>query len=186
MGWFIAQLKSAKIAGLRMDGRGFQGAIACLDRMTPSPDQNAHGVGVVRARPDEEPSPTATAIATFALQIMGWKRDDARVGGGSDFVLAHLLGNDARELDHEFLYWGSLAMFQMGNERWKTWNTRVRDMLITTQREGTGDAALDGSWDPGGKAGREFGRVGTTALASMCLEVYYRYLPLYNESGRTR
>ncbi|MHC4252535.1 MAG: prenyltransferase/squalene oxidase repeat-containing protein, partial [Planctomycetota bacterium] len=180
-GWFIAQLKSAKIAGLRVEGRGFMGSVSWLDKVTDFPDKAAgRPGGAARIRPREAPSPTATAIATFALQVMGWKRDDARVGGGSDFVLAHLLGNDARKLDHEFLYWGSLAMFQMGGERWMTWNARVRDTLITTQREGTGDPLLDGSWDPVA-AEAELGRVGATALASMCLEVYYRYLPLYEK-----
>jgi biopolymer transport protein ExbD len=185
-GWFTAQLKSAKIAGLRVEGASFQGSIAWLDKVTDLPRRDVEErVGAARVRPGLDPTPTATAVATFARQIMGWKRKDPLIVGGSDYVLAHLLGSEARELDHEFLYWGSLAMFQMGNERWKTWNRRVRDMLIHRQRTGTGDPALDGSWDPVA-ADAELGRVGATALASMCLEVYYRYLPLYNESGRTR
>jgi uncharacterized membrane protein len=36
----------------------------------------------------------------------------------------------------------------------------------------------DGSWDPVGKWGRESGRCVVTAMATLSLEVYYRYLPL--------
>jgi hypothetical protein len=51
-------------------------------------------------------------------------------------------------------------------------------MLIQRQRRG-GDE--DGSWDPiaGSGEAKYAGRVYTTALGCLCLEVYYRYLPLY-------
>jgi hypothetical protein len=53
----------------------------------------------------------------------------------------------------------------------------VRDRLTATQHRG---GRLDGSWDPtqsrwGVERG---GRIYTTALGTMTLEVYYRYLPL--------
>lgn len=38
---------------------------------------------------------------------------------------------------------------------------------------------MDGSWDPVGDYSTEWGRVGQTALSCLCLEVYYRYLPMY-------
>ena len=53
----------------------------------------------------------------------------------------------------------------------------MRDMLVKNQRRG-GDA--DGSWDPvGARDGRRGGRAYTTAMGALCLEVYYRYLPVY-------
>jgi len=177
--WFTAQLKSAKIAGLKVKGLSFAGSITWLDKVTDLPDKAAgKSGGAARVRPGETPSPTATAIAVFARQVMGWKRTDPIITGGADFVLAHLTKCDAETLDREFLYWGGLGMFQMGGERWKTWNARVRDMLVSTQRMDTEDPELDGSWNPVA-AEANLGRVGATALASMCLEVYYRYLPLY-------
>ena len=39
-------------------------------------------------------------------------------------------------------------------------------------------ATLAGSWDPDTVWGGYGGRVYTTAMAALCLEVYYRYLPL--------
>mgnify|MGYP003344403264 FL=1 len=57
----------------------------------------------------------------------------------------------------------------------------IRDVLLENQSH-EGDTA--GSWDPDrdrwGKAG---GRVYTTALGALCLEVYYRYSEALNSFG---
>jgi hypothetical protein len=68
-------------------------------------------------------------------------------------------------------------MRQCGPEAWKPWNEKMRDVLVEAQqREG-----LDtGSWfdaDEVNAAGG--GRLYQTALNTMSLEVYYRFLPLY-------
>jgi hypothetical protein len=66
-------------------------------------------------------------------------------------------------------------MFQKGGDHWKTWNEHLKVSLPEAQKKG---GAEDGSWDPTG-AGSDDDRVMSTALAVLCLEVYYRYLPLY-------
>ena len=40
-----------------------------------------------------------------------------------------------------------------------------------------------GSWSPDTVWGGYGGRVYTTALGALCLEVYYRFLPLYLEAA---
>jgi len=40
-------------------------------------------------------------------------------------------------------------------------------------------ADKDGSWDLLSKTDKAGGRVYTTAIGALCLEVYYRYLPMY-------
>ncbi|MEI7902001.1 MAG: hypothetical protein WCK89_17250, partial [bacterium] len=40
-----------------------------------------------------------------------------------------------------------------------------------------------GSWAPAGSYGKEMGRVVTTAMATLSLEVYYRYLPFAFTKG---
>ena len=59
----------------------------------------------------------------------------------------------------------------------------MRDLLIDTQDKGLDPDRRDqkGSWSPTGDAwGSQLGRLGYTSLAILTLEVYYRYLPLYN------
>ena len=74
------------------------------------------------------------------------------------------------------MYYATLAMFQMGGDYWKKWNESMQRVLLHTQSKG---GCADGSWDaasaPHGKAG---GRVFTTAIGCLSLEVYYRYLPV--------
>lgn len=60
----------------------------------------------------------------------------------------------------------SLALFQLGGTAWEQWNTSVRDLLVQQQ-------SADGSWN----APHAGGMIAATALASLTLEIYYRYLP---------
>ena len=79
-----------------------------------------------------------------------------------------------RDRDYYLWYNCSLAMFQAGGEQWKKWNDCVRDAIIKLQRPGVGGlrAGKLGSGRPLGIAG---GRIYSTALAALTLEVYYRY-----------
>ena len=52
----------------------------------------------------------------------------------------------------------------------------IRDLLISEQLT-SGEFA--GSWDPNDTWGRYGGRLYSTTLATLTLEVYYRFLPLY-------
>jgi len=75
-------------------------------------------------------------------------------------------------------------MFQLQGPRWMTWNNAVSRVLTHSQRP-DGDAA--GSWDPDPLWGGYGGRVFSTSLGTLCLEVYYRYLPLYTvTAGREK
>ena len=68
-------------------------------------------------------------------------------------------------------------MFQHQGEPWKKWNTALKEHLLANQRN-SGPAA--GSWDPADNWARIGGRIYQTAMCTLSLEVYYRYLPLYS------
>jgi hypothetical protein len=77
-----------------------------------------------------------------------------------------------------YMYYNTLTMFMVGGERWQKWNGKVRDLLVAAQRVGNG--CFDGSWDYQGSTyfGHYIGRIASTALCCLSLEVYYRYLPV--------
>jgi len=94
--------------------------------------------------------------------------------GGYDLWRVQQLASAAGAISY-----GILASYQMRDPYWSKWNASLRDLLVSKQ-VATGKEA--GSWDPGGTAwGHRGGRIYTTAMAALCLEVYYRFLPLYRQ-----
>jgi hypothetical protein len=65
-------------------------------------------------------------------------------------------------------------MHTAGGQNWERWNNVVRDCVIGLQ-EPTDAGCARGSWAPHTHWGGQGGRVYTTALATLTLEVYYRF-----------
>jgi len=179
-GWFIMQLKSAKIAGLKVDGKGFQGAIAWLDQVTVMPKEGGDDYNCGMAGyTGKKGTPTMTAVAMLGRQFMGWKRTDPLLIGGANYLVKTLPQWGQKGWSMYRWYYGTLVMFQMGGDWWKQWNASLRDMLIQNQIKSQ-DPKMDGSWDPSfSSGGQRAGRAYSTAMCALCLEVYYRYLPMY-------
>jgi hypothetical protein len=117
--------------------------------------------------------------ARFLLEVLAEGRSDgARLDGLAAPFVADGWPEDVDE--PLAVFYASVALFRLrcADEagRWGAVWGRVTDRLTESlvDREDMTDE-LRGSWDPRGAFGREFGRVGTTAVATMTLEVYYRY-----------
>src|SRR5260370_407602 len=95
-----------------------------------------------------------------------------------NYLLQRLPGAGATHV--YYWYYGTLGMYQLQGAHWDRWNQALQASLLGTQRAG-GDLA--GSWDPDTAWGAYGGRVYGTALSALCLEVYYRFLPLYVEGA---
>jgi hypothetical protein len=73
-------------------------------------------------------------------------------------------------------------MRHTGGKLWDVWNKELRDSLVASQEKGNGHSS--GSWAIGTDHGaRSGGRLYTTALATMILEVYYRHMSIYPMVG---
>src|SRR5262245_18525155 len=70
-------------------------------------------------------------------------------------------------------------MCQHGGEAWTRWNAEVRDQVVRRQVVSGHQA---GSWAPDDSIyGAKGGRIYCTALATLTLGVYYRFLRLYDD-----
>ncbi len=78
-------------------------------------------------------------------------------------------------IDMIYWYFATLAMFQVGGEPWGVWARAMKTAMRETQRRDTEVCRYKGSWDPVGPWGADGGRVYSTALMVLCMEVFYRY-----------
>lgn len=173
-GWQMMALKSAEIAGAPISPIVKQRMALFLK----SRRLGRYG-GLAGYRAQDPSDKTMTAEAMFCRIMMGYARDGEDMREAVGYLLRRL---PSRE-DMNFYYWyyGTLSMFQYGGRSWETWNEEVRE-LLTAEQIKTGEFA--GTWDPRkSRWGRAGGRVYTTALATLTLEVYYRFLPLYRAAA---
>jgi hypothetical protein len=173
LGWVVMSLKSARVVGIPIPPNTQAGILGWFRKVASGESQ-----GLASYQPGQPPSPTMTAEVWACRQFL-------EVGGpgpSSDEAAAFLLKNptDRGKFNAYYLYYGTLAMYQQGGTAWKAWNARVRDKVVGLQRL---DGHKAGSWDPDDSPyGNLGGRIYDTALATLTLEVYYRFLRLYETS----
>jgi hypothetical protein len=107
-------------------------------------------------------------------------RDNPASDEAGDYIVQELPGDGQANL--YYWYYGTMAMYQLQGSHWQRWNTALQTELVESQRQDGADA---GSWDPDPVWGGHGGRVYSTAMGALCLEVYYRFLPLYTSAAGT-
>lgn len=164
-GWYVTHLKQAVLAGLKVEQKGFQGAMRFLEKVVDI------RTGRASYTPVSDATPSMTAVAMHCLQCMGWKRNTRALVGGANFLLQNLPDRNAGRLKG-FYYWyyGTLAMSRMNGKWWDTWRASLHGELIPLQHHTPKTPELDGSWDPDGTAGEAGGRACVTALGCLTLE----------------
>lgn len=178
-GWQVMALKSARTAGLNVPNSSVRKAIEHFKHMTDATGR------VKYVNRDNSPKSLAmTAAGMVCRQFMGWKADADVLRKGARFLLdappSWQQAEEGKTFAMYYWYYGTLAMFQMGGDYWKVWNIAMRDTLVERQRL---DGHARGSWDPVSACGKVGGRVYSTAINVLNLEVYYRYLPLFDIKG---
>jgi len=176
LGWQLMALKSAQLGGIATPERTRQGMVRFLNNVS-----SGERGGLASYLRGERPSRPMTAEALVCRQFL-----ELPISGLGREAGDYLMGELPGQGPANFYYWyyGTLATFQLQGEHWQRWNEAVSTVLTRSQRT---DGAALGSWDPDEVWGGYGGRVFSTSLGALCLEVYYRYLPLYTQSaGRER
>jgi hypothetical protein len=174
LGWQFMALRSAELAGIPIPARTRSGIIRYLQSVAAG-----RCGGLASYRPREQTSRTMTAEALVCWQFLGMAPQHPAGKEAGDFLLGELPG----ESRPNFYYWyyATMALHQLQGEHWQRWNDALRTHLLATQQQA---GPLAGSWDPDPVWGGYGGRIYSTSLATLCLEVYYRYLPLWKAGGK--
>jgi len=174
-GWQLMALKSAELGGISIPAQ-------TRGRMTRFLNSCSLGKsrGLAGYRPGDRASRTMTAEALVCRYFLAAENSDAALNEGAAYVLEDRPGGG--QANYYYWYYATLAMFQRQGDDWRRWNAALQHVLLTRQRW---DGTAAGSFDPDDLWGGYGGRVYSTALATLSLEVYYRYLPV-NGQGESR
>ena len=175
VGWQVMALKSAYAAKIPIPRTVSQGINRFLADVS-------HEEGAKYSyMPGQPPRASTTSIGLLCRMYMGWKADNPALVNG----VKYLAQTGPSKSDIYYDYYASQVMIQFTGakgELWDKWNTTMRDWLVETQKKSGPEV---GSWDiiENGHKGDRGGRLYTTCLAVMTLEIYYRVLPLYQRAA---
>ncbi len=185
VGWQVQALSAARQAGLAVDEKVLKKAVQFLDFAAAGGRKAMYGY---QDNAGAAPGTALTAVGLWSrVRIDNWGGNHPGIADG----LTGLMKNgplDKRETSNMYYYYYATQVVRhAGGDNWKTWNEGpkaedgsrkggMRDWLVSTQNRRNGPH--QGSWDPeAGWFGQSCGRLGTTAVCLLTLEVYYRYAP---------
>jgi hypothetical protein len=184
-GWMVFALKAAEDAKLDVDQGAFDGAMAWLNAVTDTAsgrvgyseygNRSSRITGINDHYPADK-GEAMTAVGLLCRIFMGESdlREDPILKKHGDLMMRSLPEWDDDGFGNDMYYWyyGTYAMFQLGGKYWKQWEASLKTTLLENQRK---DGDAKGSWDPTGPWGFSGGRVYSTAMMALCIEVYFRY-----------
>ncbi|QDV66544.1 Prenyltransferase and squalene oxidase repeat protein [Rosistilla carotiformis] len=193
-GWMTMALKSGELAGLNVPEKTYQG----IDRwVTLSQDSagkpylfryNPYALDTPAQRHGRDVTPTMTAVGMLIRMYRGWRRDNPNMEAGAEYLLSHLpeLGSARRpQRDTYYWYYATQVMFHMGGQTWEQWNNKLHPLLILGQEK---EGPESGSWNPKlpipDRWSPHGGRLYLTTMNLLSLEIYYRHLPIYEDTAR--
>lgn len=166
-GWQLLSLVGARKAGIQLRSDTFSNAKQFLMSVR---EKKKYEFGY--KSPNAEP--TTTAIALTLLMYLGQTPGYSPFDRAIDDLAER--GPTLTNVYHD--YYATLALHHWRHRDWESWNTKLRDHLVASQATEGHEA---GSWHFKDKWGDVGGRVYTTAMSTLILEVYYRFLPLYDD-----
>jgi hypothetical protein len=192
VGWQIQALHAGQLAGLKVDDKIIKNAVGFLNYVSTGQNKSIYGYGT----PGGTPATSLTAIGLLCrYYVDGWRDTNAGFAEGTKGLMSKAPDPRHRKerLDLYYYYYATQVVRFHGGELWKTWNEGAKqrdgtrkggmpDWLIEIQAH---TPAQRGSWDPEPMwFGQHCGRLGTTCMCLLTLEVYYRYSPEEQQVGK--
>ncbi len=177
VGWQVQALKSADISGLKVVGlkTAMKNAETFLESVMTN-TKEAYNFGYAKKGGGSE---ACTAVGTLCRMYMGWTpKTPALVRGVEHIKQAPPAPGATLDL-YKHYYSTQVMHFYEGPDWHKLWNPAMQKTFLGAQDKGGGKD--NGSWAPNFGSGFP-GRLGTTCMSLLTLEVYYRHLPLYDRA----
>ena len=170
----VMALKAAEKAGIKIPDSTWKGISFYLDSVSVD-GKGRYGYEVEK----KTYAMSVTSMAMLSRMYLGWGRDD-----GDMRASIGLIDKSTSTENYYTNYFATQVMKNWGGPEWDRWNGRLRDQLIARQET---DGPAKGSWAPQDRAdySKSGGRLLTTCLATLTLEVYYRNKPLLPEITST-
>ncbi len=185
LGWQMMSLWSAQRAGIDIPPQTWTGA----ERFLRSVRRGRVG-GLASYRPDGPASTPMTAEALYCREIvadaLGGEADPQAAAEATAALAA--VPPEPERVNLYYWYYGTLGLHHRqafdaeAEAAWQSWNTALTLALVNSQIADGPDA---GCWEPNCIWGGYGGKVYSTAIAAMCLEVYYRYADEPAQQGWT-
>lgn len=192
-GWMMMALKSGELSGLDVSETTYEGIQRWLSIAQASPDQpdryryNPYAPNTPTQRHGRRPTPTMTAVGMLMRMYSGWRRESPAMRSAADYLLEYppQMGTPTSpQRDGYYWYYATQVMFHMGGEYWNQWNQDLNSVLLDSQLD---SGTYAGSWDPKlpvpDRWSVHAGRLYVTTMNLLNLEVYYRHLPIYEETA---
>ncbi len=191
-GWMMMALKSGQLSGLEVPNDTYAGIQNWLgsaqgeDGSTDRYRYNPFAPDTPSQRHGRIPTPTMTAVGMLMRMYMGWHRDNESMQSAADYLMEYPPQMGTRrspQRDGYYWYYATMVMFHMGGDHWRKWNSYLKPVLLDSQII---EGEWTGSWDPiqpvPDRWSPHAGRIYVTTMNLLNLEVYYRHLPIYDES----
>ncbi len=193
-GWMMMALKSGELAGLTVPPSTYAGINHWLELAKVSGTQghlyryNPFAPDTPTQRHGRDATPSMTAVAMLMRMYSGWRREHPEMQRAADYLAMNppATGDPRRpQRDTYYWYYATQVMFHMGGEHWENWNQRLKPILVDGQIKA---GPLEGSWDPKNPVpdrwSHHAGRLYLTTMNLLSLEVYYRHLPIYEDTAK--
>lgn len=193
-GWMMMSLKSGELAGLKVSESTYTMIDRWLGYAQQSPERrdrfryDPFAPNTPSQKHGRLPTPTMTSVGMLMRMYQGLSRDDQAMRSAADYLLEYLPQMGTRrspQRDAYYWYYATQVMFHMGGEYWERWNRELTPVLLNSQ---VTEGVKAGSWDPvqpiPDRWSYHAGRVYVTTMNLLNLEVYYRHLPIYENTAK--
>ena len=172
-GWQFMALHSARMAGIDIPERPFELARRWLDFAGGGEKGGLYGY-----QSPKDISRAMVATGMFCRQLDLVPPSNEKMVESANLMKRYPIRNNNPDL--YYVYYGTLALYQHQGSIWEEWNNNLKEILPEIQIK-TGELA--GSWDLSRSNTKGGGRIASTTLSILSLEVYYRILPMYGFRG---